>query len=107
MAYRALMTDQPYQDQTGDRRSDDDNAQNVVRRRQRALHGPAHPGRACREQQPFKHKQNAQTDEEVGERYGPHRTETSRLVLFLVLTGEAASASPVSQAAFTASAPPL
>src|SRR5216683_1585761 len=79
----ALAPDHPYQDQARDRRSDTDHPQNVVRRRQRALHGPAHPGRACREQQAFKHKQNTHTDEEVGERYGPHRTETSRLVVFL------------------------
>src|ERR1700738_4668198 len=60
-------------------RSDAARAQDIVRRHQRALHGPAHPGRACREHQAFKHKQNAHTDEEVGERYGPHRIGTSRL----------------------------
>jgi hypothetical protein len=83
---RALAADHPYQDKADDRRSDADNAQNIVRRRQRALHGPAHPGRACREQKPFKHKQNTHTDEEVGERYGPHRTLTSRLMLFLLFS---------------------
>src|SRR6267143_822998 len=82
-----LAPDHPYQDQARDRRSNTDHPQNVVRRRQRALHGPAHPGRACREQQAFKHKQNTHTDEEVGERYGPHRTETSRLMVFYFMYG--------------------
>src|ERR1700676_5156269 len=84
-ASRFLAPHRPDQDQAGARRSDADRAQNIVRRRQRALHGPAHPCRACREHQAFKHKQDAHTDEEVGERYGPHRTETSRLMLFLRL----------------------
>src|SRR5216684_7959089 len=85
---KTLAADHPYQDKARDRRSDADHAQNVVRRRLRALHGPAHPGRACREQKPFKHKQNTHTDEEVGERYGPHRTATSRLMLFLLFFGK-------------------
>ena len=42
------------------------------------------PGRAGREHQAFEHKQDSQTDEEVGERYGPHRTETSRFDTFLI-----------------------
>src|SRR4051812_2504877 len=84
-----LAPDEPYQDQAGDRRSDADDAQNVVRRRQCALHGPAHPGRTCREQQAFKHEQDTYTDEEVGERYGPHRTETSGIGVFLFLTSRA------------------
>jgi hypothetical protein len=82
MTAATLAPDNPDQDQTRNRGSQADRTQHVVRRRQRALHGPAHPGRARREQQAFEHKQNTQTDEEVGERYGPHRTETSRLVLF-------------------------
>src|SRR6202043_4287735 len=68
---------QPYQNQTGNGRADADHPKNVVGRRQRALHGPAHPGRARRKQQTFKYEQNSHTDEEVGERYGPHRMGTS------------------------------
>ena len=53
-------------------------AQDIVRRRQRALHRPAHPGRAGGEHQAFEHEEDAQTDEEVVERYGPHRTTSPR-----------------------------
>src|SRR3954463_12152537 len=52
----------PYQDQAHDRRPQSHGAEDVVRRRQRALHRPPHPRRARREQQAFEHKQNAQTD---------------------------------------------
>src|ERR1700682_1402007 len=90
-----LPPDRPYQDQACDRRSDADQAQNVVRRRQRAFHGPAHPGRDGRKHQPFKHEQDTHTDEEVGERYGPHRIETSRLMFFFNFRkGGATFASP-------------
>src|SRR5258707_1231998 len=101
-----LAPARPYRDQAHDRRSDADQAQNVVRRRQRTLHGPAHPGRACREQQAFKHKQNAHTDEEVGERYGPHRIETSRLIFLDFRRDEAIFASPPVLCCLTASARP-
>src|ERR1700761_1006356 len=75
----------PDQDQAGHRRSDTHHAQDIVRRRQRAFHRPPHPGRAGREHQAFQHKQNTHTDEEVGERYGPHRTGTSRFAIFWLL----------------------
>src|SRR5882757_5074606 len=71
---------EPDQDQTRDRRSDADGAQDIVGRRQCALHRPAHPGRARREHQAFQHEQDTHTDEEVGERYGPHRMATSGLL---------------------------
>src|ERR1035437_9231199 len=89
-----VAADRPDQDQAGDRRTDADRAQYVVRRRQRALHGPAHPRRTCREQQAFEYKQDAHTDEEVGERYGPHRTATSRLIFFCFLARATRLASP-------------
>src|SRR4051812_33630244 len=54
----------------------------MLRRLQCALHGSTHPGRARRKHKPFKNEQNAQTDEEVGEPYGPHRTEISPLMFF-------------------------
>src|ERR1700759_39998 len=73
--------DDPDQDQAGDSRADSDRAQDVVRRRPRAFHRFAHPGRACREHQPFQHEQDSHTDEEVGERYGPHRIGTSPFVV--------------------------
>src|ERR1700761_6118673 len=90
-----LAPDNPDQDQAGHRRSDTHHAQDIVRRRQRAFHRPPHPGRAGREHQAFQHKQNTHTDEEVGERYGPHRTGTSRfaIIFWLLIQAEAASAS--------------
>ena len=54
-------------------------AQDIIRRHRRTLHGPPHPRGARREQQAFQHEQDSHTDEEVGERYGPHRTAASRL----------------------------
>jgi hypothetical protein len=88
---RALTPDNPDEDQPCDRRSYSDHAQDIVRRRQRTLHRPAHPCRAGREHQAFDHKQNTHTDEEVGERYGPHRAGTSRLTLFFDIRVEATS----------------
>src|SRR4029077_6408873 len=57
-----------------------DRAQDVVRRRQRTLHRPAHPGRARCKHDAFKNEQDAYTDEEVGKRNGPHRMTTSRSI---------------------------
>src|SRR5271168_3713284 len=79
-------SNRPDQDQAGDRGSDTDRAQDVVRRRQRRFHGPPHPGRPSREHQAFNYEQDTHTDEEVGERYGPHRIGTSRF-LFILSTG--------------------
>src|SRR3954447_25110824 len=81
---------EPDQEQTHDRRDDADDPQDIVRRRQRALHRPAHPGRAGGEHQAFEHTEDAHTDEEVGERYGPHRMATPRYSsAFCFYAGEA------------------
>src|SRR5437762_3576967 len=56
-AETALAPDQPDQNQTCDRRSDAHRTQDMVRRRDRALHRPPHPGRARREHDAFKHEQ--------------------------------------------------
>src|SRR5882762_7564743 len=79
---RKLPPHVPDQHQPHDCRSDADAAQDVVGCCQRAFHRTAHPGRACREHQAFEDEQDSHTDEEVGERYGPHRTTTSRLTFF-------------------------
>src|SRR5258708_39684401 len=52
----------------------------------RAFHRPPHPGRARREHDAFQHKQDSHTDEEVGERYGPHRMVTSRYRRFFAFS---------------------
>src|SRR5206468_9054354 len=83
-----LPPHEPDQQQTHDRRDDADDPQDIVRRCQRALHRPAHPGRAGGKHQAFEHKEDAHTDEEVGERYGPHRI-TPPAKRLLLLCGEA------------------
>src|SRR3954462_8149486 len=85
-----LPPHEPDQQQTHDRRDDADDPQDIVRRGQRTLHRPAHPGRAGGEHQAFEHKEDAHTDEEVGERYGPHRITTPRYSsAFCFYAGEA------------------
>jgi hypothetical protein len=87
------MPDDPNQDQATDRGPDADGTQDIIRRFHRTLHRPAHPARARRKQQAFQKKQDTHTDEEVGERYGPHRMGTSRLnFLFQQRCGDIAAA---------------
>jgi hypothetical protein len=50
---------------------------------ERALHGPAHEGGTGGKQDAFQHEQDSDADEEVDERYGPHRIAASRFALFV------------------------
>src|SRR5215207_6765223 len=80
-----LPPHEPDQHQTRDRRDDADDPQDIVRRSQGALHRPPHPGRAGCEHQALEHKEDAHTDDEVGERYGPHRIPTPAIKRLLLL----------------------
>src|SRR5262249_19592824 len=71
-----------------------------VGRRQRALHRPAHEGGARCEQDAFQDEQDSHADEEVDERYGPHRTSASRKCFLLCQEGRSGTASPLADVSY-------